>query len=389
MKLVKYWDIDLSVTNHSISETDAKARLHDLLSSSVSRRLRSDVAIGSSLSGGLDSSIIVALLDKLDVDKSIRRKTFSASFPGFKKDETKYQQIVIENTSVEPHFVYPDEASFFENFEKISYHQDEPFGSASINIQYEVFKKAKEEGADEIFAGYHGYYHSFFDELRARGNGKLKKEFESYRSLHADNQINPEIQVGNLGFLKRALPSSIKNAARNHLVKLPAAKKVLSKDFYTVHKSSLFQTKEEFPDLSASLYYSVFNVGLEELLRYADRNSMAHSREVRLPFLNHDLVSFVFSLPSHYKIREGWTKWILRSAFEEQLDPRIVWRKDKIGYEPPQKEWLSNPRFSERVGDALQDLKNKRIVDKHLTIDQLATDSLLMWRVVMISKAGA
>ena len=74
----------------------------------------------------------------------------------------------------------------------------------------------------------------------------------------------------------------------------------------------------------------------EELLRYADRNSMAHSREVRLPFLQHDLVEFVFSLPSGMKIKDGFTKWILRRSMEQILPGNICWRKDKIGYEPPQ-----------------------------------------------------
>ena len=78
------------------------------------------------------------------------------------------------------------------------------------------------------------------------------------------------------------------------------------------------------------------------MLRYADRNSMAHGREVRLPFLSHELVEFIFSLPSHFKIHDGWTKWILRKTVEKKLPPEIVWRKDKIGFEPPQKSWMEH-----------------------------------------------
>ena len=80
--------------------------------------------------------------------------------------------------------------------------------------------------------------------------------------------------------------------------------------------------------------------GLQELLRYADRNSMAHSREVRLPFLNKDLVEFCFSLPDDYKLNNGWTKLVMRKAFESVLPHEVAWRKDKIGFEPPQNDWL-------------------------------------------------
>jgi asparagine synthase (glutamine-hydrolysing) len=82
--------------------------------------------------------------------------------------------------------------------------------------------------------------------------------------------------------------------------------------------------------------------GLEELLRLADRNSMAHGRELRLPFLDHQLVEFLFSLPSHYKIRNGWTKWLLRQDMKDRLPQEIVWRKNKIGFEPPQKQWMND-----------------------------------------------
>jgi asparagine synthase (glutamine-hydrolysing) len=89
--------------------------------------------------------------------------------------------------------------------------------------------------------------------------------------------------------------------------------------------------------------------GLQELLRYADRNSMAHSREVRLPFLSHEVVEFLFSLPSEFKIRNGWTKWIMRQTFKDILPDEITWRKDKIGFEPPQRNWMKNKDIEDKV----------------------------------------
>jgi asparagine synthase (glutamine-hydrolysing) len=389
----KYWDIDINRCNNTINEKEAAMQLDELLVTSLKRRLRSDVPIGSSLSGGLDSSIIVSLLDKIDENKNIRRKTFSASFPGFEKDETKYQKMVIEKTSVEPYFVYPDERSFFENFKTIAYHQDEPFGSASINIQFEVFKKAKEQattvlldgqGADEIFAGYHGYYYAFFDELKNNSGKELKHEYALYKAVHEDNVINAKINVSRASYLKNKIPAFLKEPIKRNFIKLPAARKVLSKTFYSNYKSSLFSEREVFSSLNDALYYSVFKRGLEELLRYADRNSMAHSREVRLPFLNHELVTFVFSLPSTFKMKEGWTKWILRHTYKDVLDQRIAWRKDKIGYEPPQKKWLANGEFRQQIIGSTQKLKDMNVIGKDFRVEAPGTDISLLWRLVMV-----
>src|SRR5688572_32190090 len=89
---------------------------------------------------------------------------------------------------------------------------------------------------------------------------------------------------------------------------------------------------------------------------------MAHCIEIRFPFLNHELVEFVFSLPSHFKIREGWTKWILRHSMKETLPPDIVWRGDKIGFEPPQKEWMQNIRIREMIQEAREKLVKEKIL---------------------------
>jgi asparagine synthase (glutamine-hydrolysing) len=390
-KIKKYWGVDWKVTDGMISENEAKEKLIYLLSASVNRRLRSDVPIGSSLSGGLDSSIIVTLLDSLDVNKSIRRKTFSASFPGFVKDETRYQQIVIDDTSVDPHFVYPDVETFIENYDRICYHQDEPFGSASINIQYEVFKKAKElqttvlldgQGADEILAGYHGYYHAFFDELRMSSKKLMVVEKQHYDQLHRDNSINPKLHIDDYKSIKHFVPNSFKEFYRNRFAKTARAKRIFSKDFLSRGDQRVFEVKENFATLNEALYYSTFTFGLEELLRYADRNSMAHSREVRLPFLSHELVEFVFSLPAHFKIRNGWTKWILRESFDKKVDKRIIWRKDKIGYEAPQKSFLNTDFARDLLSTSLRKLNASNILSKD---GGFVSDEKANWRLLNLS----
>jgi asparagine synthetase B (glutamine-hydrolysing) len=107
---------------------------------------------------------------------------------------------------------------------------------------------------------------------------------------------------------------------------------------------------KEFGKVSALrkiLWWNTTRQGLVELLRYADRNSMAHSREVRLPFLDHHLVEFIFRLPDRMLIRDGWTKWILRQAFKGVVPDPILTRVDKLGYEPPQERWLGKLTWKE------------------------------------------
>jgi asparagine synthase (glutamine-hydrolysing) len=110
------------------------------------------------------------------------------------------------------------------------------------------------------------------------------------------------------------------------------------------------------------LYFNTVVYGLEELLRYADRNSMAHGVEVRLPFLQHQLVEFLFSLPPHFKIRNGWTKWLLRKSMENILPENIVWRKEKVGFEPPQKQWMQHKGVQEQLVEGKKRLVREGIL---------------------------
>jgi asparagine synthase (glutamine-hydrolysing) len=138
--------------------------------------------------------------------------------------------------------------------------------------------------------------------------------------------------------------------------------KDLSKDFIGNFGVSYYDIPH-FDKLSGALYYNTFMNGMEELLRYADRNSMASGVEVRLPFLDHELVEFLFSLPSHFKIREGWTKWLLRISMEGLLPQEIVWRKDKTGYEAPQRAWMENPVLQEYMHEARKKLIREGILN--------------------------
>ena len=132
-------------------------------------------------------------------------------------------------------------------------------------------------------------------------------------------------------------------------------------------------------------------MGLSELLRFADRNSMAHGCEVRLPFLNHDLVSYVFSLPSSLKIHEGFTKYILRKSMQGKLPDEIVWRKEKIGFEPPQNQWMNSTLMQDYLFEAKRNLVNNNILkpevmNKNLQNSGAHEPENLNWRFLCASQ---
>lgn len=358
LKIQCYYDIKWRNTNNSIGEEEAKEKFHELFYTSVQRRLRSDVPVGSSLSGGLDSSLVVCVIAELKKGTPQKQNTFSAVFPGFKKDERKYMDYVLAKTPAEPHFVTPTDEGFISSIDKLAFHQEEPFGSASIYVQYCVMQMAKEnnvtvlldgQGADEILAGYHPYYVNYFKELKKKHSSNYKSELNEYYAMHVGSDINFNVVDGWKNKLKNGIPSQAAFMRRLYERYKHVKNPFIQKDFFNAYFSESFNNLYEFETLNQSLYTSTMLKGLQELLRYADRNSMAHSREVRLPFLSHEVVEFLFSLPSEFKIRNGWTKWIMRQTFKDILPDEITWRKDKIGFEPPQRNWMKNKDIEDKV----------------------------------------
>lgn len=373
LTIKQYYDIDWRNTNYSITIDQAKEKFHELFYTSVQRRLRSDVTVGSSLSGGLDSSLVVAVIDALKKGTGQQQDTFSAVFPGFKKDERKYMDHVIARTNVSPHFVTPDDEGLIASIDKLNWHQEEPYGSASIYVQYCVMQLAKEnkvtvlldgQGADEVLAGYHAFYTSYFNELKKSDPKLYKQELAAYAAMHGNSEINADVRSGSINKIK--LMAGVRLPALRKLYHHYKALKdpVLHPEFYRAYRNTAFETETVFKSMNHALYHSCFKQGLQQLLRYADRNSMAHSREVRLPFLYHELAEFLLTLPAEMKIKDGWTKWIMRQTFEKELPPEICRRKDKIGYEPPQKSWMENESIQSKITGSKQILTDRNILLK-------------------------
>lgn len=365
LEVRSYWDLDKETEISDCSNDFVKEKFLNLFTTSVQRRLRSDVPIGSSISGGLDSSSIVAITQKL-LNNHGHQKTFSAVFPGFEKDESKQIEAVVQQFGLENFKVSPDADDFINDFEKLVFHQEEPFQSSSIYAQFKVYELAKQQGvtvildgqgADETMAGYTKYYQWYWQEkIAGRQWKEAKKEIELAR------QNGQQVNWGWKNYLAAFMPQLAANQQNKIYYKKQANHPDITDDFFTGNfdKTKLF--KPTVTRLNDILYFNTIQFGLEELLRYADRNSMAHSREVRLPFLNHELVQFVFSVPSAFKIYEGFTKQILRLSMSDLLPESIVWRKDKVGFEPPQKQWMKQLKVEELIVESRQKLVKQGIL---------------------------
>jgi len=398
-KITRYWSINKE-TKIDISAADAIEKFTALFTGSVTGRLRSDVPVGSSLSGGLDSSAIVFMIDQLqnsDETKAAKLQTFSAVFPAFENDESKYIQSLVSNFNIANHQTTASAADLVNNFEKLCYHQEEPFPSSGIFAQYKVFELAKQQGikvlldgqgADEVLAGYPKYIHWYLQEVLSRNKlGATQVERNAFRK---NNQpFRWDVKNIFAAFLPSHAAMQLEKNEYHKTIRHPDIspdflKLSAGRDWEGIHKPIV--TK-----LNDILHFNTTEMGLEELLRFADRNSMAHGREVRLPFLNHQLVEFVFSLPSQLKMHEGWTKFLLRKAMDKKLPDDIVWRKLKVGFEPPQKSWMEEPVLAEYIMEAKKKLANagiltRRSLDKKIEPLPAHADKNYDWRFLCAAR---
>lgn len=367
VQMRKWYRPDLSTKN--ISENEALEKFRELFFTSVKRRLRSDVEIGTSLSGGLDSSSIVAAIHQFKNVSSLWKNIgFTAIFPGFGKDEAAYSKEVAEQFKIQQITIAPTAQDWINNWHELMYYQEEPLQSSSVVAQFLVYKLAKEnhvtvlldgQGADEVLGGYKKYIHWYLQEM-------LRKNFRLFRTekkLLAQNNFLEQWSWKNYAasYLPEKTAKQLQQRAYQQLKEAD-----INPDFFARYNNYDVLHKPVVKQLEDVLYYNTFQFGLEELLRYADRNSMAHSREVRLPFLNHELVEFIFSLPSGLKIKEGFTKWVLRKSMSDFLPNSICWRKDKTGYEPPQQKWMQNQAVCEMIMASKEKLVAKNVLRKEV-----------------------
>jgi asparagine synthase (glutamine-hydrolysing) len=360
----KNWEPSKKI-NTAITASDAAGKFMQLLQTSVSRRLRSDVALGTSLSGGIDSGAIAAILSQ---QGHAAYKTFSAVFPGFEKDEAAKIKLVTDALHLENYQTKPDADGLVHDFEKLCYHQEQPFASASIYAQYKVFELAAQQGvtvlldgqgADEILGGYTKYIHWYLQELWLQN----RKGFKASRQALRQNGTASDWGIKNLA--AAYFPVLAANTLTAKTIRAQRQGDI-NRDFFMQYSNRQSLQKPIIKNLGDALYFDTVQMGLEELLRYADRNSMAHGREARLPFLSHELVEFVFSLPAQCKINEGYSKWILRKCLDNLLPAEIVWQTKKTGFEPPQQQWMEDAHLQDYVQEAKRSLVKQGVLTQQV-----------------------
>ena len=380
-----------------VSEKEAIEKFEFLLENSVKLRLRSDVSIGSSLSGGIDSSTIAYFIQQNSNTKKRNFKTFSAVFPGFNKDESVFIDELCNNFNLDNIALTPNSDGLLKDFEKLCYYQEEPFSSSSIYAQYKVYEMAAAnntkvlldgQGADETLSGYTKYLHWYLQELSAKGKYLAVK-----KQKHLLQKANYDFKWDFKNILAAYLPShtslalekrELKKVLNSQFINSQLLQKIKGREWQGIYKPVV--TK-----LNDILYHNTMQHGLEELLRYADRNSMAHGVEVRLPFLNVELVEFIFSLPSSFKIKDGFTKYILRKTMSGKIPDKILWNTNKIGFETPQKSWMENKQMQEMIFSCKEKLVKENILNATVLKNKVAPKHAheaenIDWRFLNLAK---
>ncbi len=373
LKVGAWWDLKAKVSNRGDDEAvkEFKQRFID----SVKLRLRSDVPVGSCLSGGLDSSSIVCTMSNL-LGKDSNIKTFSSDYSfDFPGNEVKYIKEVAKKCDVENLEIEPTSDKLLEDLDSLIYFQEEPFSGLTPFAQWEVMKLAHShdikvlldgQGADEALAGYTSYFGTYFVYLASRLKiFRLSREIIGYKKIHGSVPTKNMLML----MLYLAIPSSIKKKKKRK------AAYFVSDEFEKLcMESKSYPYLRGLRPLNNALINSL-RVQLIHLLRYEDKSSMAYSIETRLPFLDFRLIEDSFTLPSNMKLREGKSKYVLRKAMEGVLPDKISLRYDKVGFAIPEELWLKKEHVWKLVSDTL--LSDRTLARRIITrsgIEKLLAD---------------
>jgi len=327
----RYWEPRLSTDGNADPEA-----FRSLWKKAIERRLVADVPVGTCLSGGLDSSSIVCLMSELlaehvtdAVSLGDRIKTFSAVFGDDPIDESEYIEEVVRTTGVESHLVEPSSEEFFEELERVVWHQEEPMVSTGPYAQWCVMRLAAPhvkvlldgQGGDELLGGYVPYQYVYLRQLlRERRYADLAREAWDARDVLAP-------------LLRRRLSERRKRVPIDRL---------LRPEFAAAMSAPRDSRAQD--DLKLRLLQDLTSYSLPSLLRYEDRNSMAFSLESRVPYLDPELVEHVLALPPEALVSRGWSRAILREAMRGVLPEKIRLRRWKVGFTTPEMRWLKARR---------------------------------------------
>lgn len=334
LKIKRYWNTLDNIVEPPKTYDAQVERFRELFLDACKIRMRSDVPIGTALSGGLDSSATISAMAHLskshvDYGKNDWRHAFVASFPGTPLDETHFAKMVVDHIGIEATYINIEPLKYWDNLEKYFYMFEDLYITSPIPMMatYGAVKKygttvtLDGHGADELFSGY-GHL------IEALWNSK----FSIKNSIDILNTYQDTLGNGSQFDKKSNFNIYVKFMIKK-IPKIIFGKEIRSKD--ANHKN--FKKLDSF---SQQLYIIFHETILPTLLRNYDRYSMTNSVEIRMPFMDHRIVSFVTSLPYSSKFGNGYTKKLIRDAMDPYMPKEITWRKSKIGFNSPIVDWM-------------------------------------------------
>lgn len=341
----------------------ASEQLEELLIDSCRLRMRSDVPLGTALSGGLDSGTIAACMSNTGVLTNSHR-AFVMGFPGSNLDETAGARQIAKHLGIHLSELQVDVTQLSSTierqlwlFEEIYLTNPAPFMDVYRQIKAAgVSVTLDGHGADELFGGYH------FDFLAALRDASPRPKM----SWQIVNAFFDQLSVLSHQPLHRRMKfwmgSEVRGIARSML---PARNVINSRD----------QSHPQWDDLdhlTRKLYVSTHETILPTLLRNYDRCSMAHGVEIRMPFLDHRVVTLAFAMPWHYKFKDGGSKAVVRNIAARRLPQEVATQRTKIGFNPPLADWLRGP-----LRPYVEDILDSRSFRESELIDPVETRSVL------------
>ncbi|MGC6452819.1 MAG: asparagine synthase (glutamine-hydrolyzing) [Candidatus Puniceispirillaceae bacterium] len=383
-EITRYFDLTTDEDVATAGFEENLERFRHLFDQAVGIRMRSDVTVGTCLSGGLDSSSIAALASGMVTGGTGGR--FSAITAGSTEtgnDEQHFAEMVAGHLGLNWITTRPTYDDFVACMEDVVAAQEEPFGSASIVMQYQVMRAAAAngvkvlldgQGGDEVFMGYERY---FVAHLRhVLGQGHLWKAISDLRAMNRNNALM-DISTFAKYLVYFSSPHIRSRRIRNRSWFLrDRPKRIEGVHSYSAAMASPFDLQK----------FELETSNLPPLLRFEDKNAMWHSIETRLPMLDPDLVRFACSLPIDQKMHDGWSKFILRRGAESRLPEAICWRRDKIGFEAPQASWIGRHRE-----DMMAAIRRSAILDEMVDLKRLeesnfAIDDASFWRLYVAAR---
>ena len=357
----------------------------DKLIKAVQYRLISEAPVGTCLSGGIDSSSVVLISNMLLKEKYTeaislgrKQKTFSAIFPGSINNEEKYiNEVVRKANNIKSFKINPKPEEFFNDIEDFIKTQEEPTISTGPYAQYKVMQEASKyvkvlldgQGADEEMAGYLPYYFVYINQLI-----KQNKYFILIKEVLFSLDVFWPFIINKFKIIFK-----IKNKLN--------PKSLLNNEFAKKYVNEKFSPNNN--NLKQRLVEDIFKNSLQSLLRYEDRNSMRFSIEGRVPFLDFNLLKYIFSLSDKAIINNGWNKYILRKAMVDILPYTTTKRRNKIGFTTPEDEWFLRMKnriytiFASKSFASRKYFNQSRILNAFQKyIEGKNDDTMVFWRML-------